>query len=527
MKLRHPLSGATYQLEPDGRVRVSGEDGRSGLFDADGRWLSGELRQADPHLLLWVGGPQLGARGPLSGAPGRATGRAEPRGARGEGGEARAPGVTYRELLDADSREVPAILREQSQREIPVVRVPIERYTSRAFHDLEVERLWRRVWQMACREEDVAAVGDCTVYEIADASLVIVRSAPDEIRAFHNACLHRGRQLRDAGGRASELRCPFHGWTWGLDGELKHVSCRWDFPHVERADYRLPEARVGRWGGFVFVNPDPHCAPLEAHLGDLARHFEPWPLEDRYKEAHVAKKLPCNWKVAQEAFMEAYHVVATHPQLLPGIGDANSQYDAWDHFSRAITPNMTPSPHLRWSPSEQDMLDSMTGRSLDAEPPLRVPEGATARQTLAMAARLQLQGAVPDVQRLSDAEMADSFYYTVFPNFHPWGAYNRIVYRFRPFANDPDHCIMEVMYLAPFHGKRPPAAPVHWLSDDEDWTYAPELGFLSRVFNQDTYNLGRVQRGLHAASHGEVTFARYQETKIRHFHALLERWLAA
>jgi hypothetical protein len=84
---------------------------------------------------------------------------------------------------------------------------------------------------------------------------------------------------------------------------------------------------------------------------------------------------------------------------------------------------------------------------------------------------------------------------------------------------------MEVIYLAPFRGRRPKPAPVHWLGEDEDWTHAPELGFLARVFNQDTFNLAKVQRGLHAARHSHVTFARYQETKIRHFHTLLGRWI--
>jgi len=442
-------------------------------------------------------------------------------------GAARSTGLSYQALLDTDTREVPAILREQSSRELGALRVPIERYTSRAFHDLEMERMWRRVWQIACREEDVVEVGDHVVYEIGDASVLVVRSAPDEIRAHHNTCLHRGRQLRDGAGRADAFRCPFHGWTWNLDGTLREVPCRWDFPHVERDAYRLPEVRVGRWGGFVFVNLEPGCAPLEETLGDLTRHFERWPLSDRYKEAHVAKVLPCNWKVAQEAFMEAYHVVATHPQLLAGIGDANSQYDVWDHFSRAITANMTPSPHLDWTPSEQDQLDSMTGRSLDVEPTMRVAPGRTARETLAMGARMQLQAAVPDVHALCDAELVDSFYYTVFPNFHPWGAYNRIVYRFRPYRNDPDRSIMEVLYLAPFRGRRPPPAPVHWLGENEDWTRAPELGFLARVFNQDTQNLGRVQRGLRAAAHRDVTFAAYQETKIRHFHRTLARYVGA
>ena len=147
--------------------------------------------------------------------------------------DARSPGLSYQELLDSDTRPVPEVLRWQSAAEVPVQKVPIERYTSRAFHDLEVERLWRRAWQMACREEELPEVGDHAVYEIAEDSLLVVRTAPGEIRAFHNACLHRGRLLRECDGRADELRCPFHGWTWNLDGTLKRIPARWDFPHVD------------------------------------------------------------------------------------------------------------------------------------------------------------------------------------------------------------------------------------------------------------------------------------------------------
>ncbi len=439
---------------------------------------------------------------------------------------ARSKGQSYQELLDEDTRSVPEVLRRQSARELPVVRVPIERYTSQAFHDLEVEKVWKRVWQFACREEELVKIGDHVVYDVADLSVLVVRASESEIKAFHNVCLHRGRRLRDEDGRADELRCPFHRWSWNLDGSLKKIPCRWDFPHVERGEYSLPELQVGTWGGFVFINPDPDAGPLEDHLGELPEHFVPWPLEERYKEAHVAKVLPCNWKVAQEAFMEAYHVVGTHPQLLPGIGDANSQYDAWDTFSRALTPQMTPSPHMESEPTEQDMLDSMMTRDIDGPPVMAVPEGMTARQMLAQMSRMGLQGAVPSVSEVSDAELADSIYYTVFPNFHPWGAYNRIVYRFRPHGNDPHHCIMEVIYLSPFRGRRPPPAPVHWLGDDEDWTKAPELGFLTKVFNQDVFNLGQVQAGLRAAQHEEAVYGLYQETKIRHFHTLLEKHIS-
>jgi phenylpropionate dioxygenase-like ring-hydroxylating dioxygenase large terminal subunit len=443
---------------------------------------------------------------------------------------ARSPGLSYQDLLDADSRPVPDVLRWQSSASFGQDDKPVDRYISREIHELEKERLWTKVWQMACRESELADVGDTQVYDITDISILLVRTSPTEIKAFYNACLHRGRQLREHPGPVTELRCPFHGYAWNLDGSLKHVPCQWDFPQVVPEEFRLPEVKVGTWGGFVFINMDPNAEQLDSFLGDLPKHFERWPLEKRFKQAHVARVLPTNWKTVQEAFMEAYHVVATHPQLLPGIGDTNSQYDAWGNFSRAITPNGTPSPHLKWTPTEQDMFDSMSDRRLDMDPYVVIPDGMTARQVAGRNGRAMMApflGAGAD--ELTDAELTDSFYYTLFPNFHPWGAYNRIVYRFRPYQDEHEMAVMECMFLSPYDEAegRPGDAPVHWLGVDDDWTEAPELGLLARVFNQDCFNLPKVQKGLHTLRRHKpgVTMAVYQETKVRHFHALFEQWL--
>ena len=310
---------------------------------------------------------------------------------------------------------------------------------------------------------------------------------------------------------------------------MKHVPCKWDFPQVDET-WRLPEVKVGRWGGFVFINMDPNSEPFEQYLGDLPKHFERWPLEKRYKQAHVAKVLACNWKVAQEAFMEAYHVVATHPQLLPGIGDANSQYNVRGNFCRAATPDATPSPHLQWQPTEQEMLDAMMDRNLDEPLMVRVADGDTARRVAGDMRRKGMYDVIgPEAaERLTDAELCDSFYYTLFPNFHPWAAYNRIVYRFRPNGNRHDQSIMECMFLAPYDESqpKPPSAPIHWLGLDDDWTDAWELGLLARVFNQDVFNLPKVQAGLESGAITEVTFANYMETKPRHHHQLLSEWIA-
>lgn len=447
-------------------------------------------------------------------------------------GTARSTGVSYQELLDTDTHPVPPVLRNVSPGYFGDHDIPVSRYTSREFHELEKEKLWRKVWQFACREEDLPEVGDTVTYDITDISILLVRSAPDRIQAFYNACLHRGRLLKeyDTCGN-TDLRCPFHGFCWNLDGSLKEVPAAWDFPQVpaRRDEFDLPEIRVETWGGFVFVNMDPNAAPLLEHLGELPDHFSRWPLEKRYKAAHVAKVLRCNWKVAQEAFMEAYHVVATHPQLLAGIGDANSQYDVWGNVSRAITPNGTPSPHIKWVPTEQEMFDAMSDRRLDEDPFVVIPEGMTARQVTAAGAREQLRPVVGDfVDEMSDAEFVDSFYYTVFPNFHPWGAFNRIMYRFRPNGDDHESSIMECLYLVPYDESqpKPPAAPITKLGPDDDWTLAEELGFLARVFNQDVFNLPKVQLGLKAMQKPGVSLAVYQETKIRHFHTILDEYLA-
>ncbi len=219
--------------------------------------------------------------------------------------------------------------------------------------------------------------------------------------------------------------------------------------------------------------------------------------------------------------MEAFHVIATHPQILVGIGDENSQYDSWGNYSRAITPNGTPSPHLRYKPSETELLDAANFRHLDDPKGPSIPEGLCARNFMAEMARGATREVVGEEAVIPDSDLVDSIYCTVFPNFHPWGGFNRIG------QDRHDKSLMECYYMSPFKGDRPDPAPLHLLQEDEPWTNAPELGLLARVFTQDTFNLPKVQIGLEAAQYDEIVLARYQETKIRHFHHLLSRWISA
>jgi phenylpropionate dioxygenase-like ring-hydroxylating dioxygenase large terminal subunit len=506
-------------------------------------------------------------------------------------GTNRSAGVTYNELLDEDSHPVRDIMRLDSPMEPGPSKVPVERYFSREFHDMEVEKVWKRVWQMACHEDDIPEVGDYHVYDIATLSFLIVRTGADEFKGYWNACLHRGRQLKESSGKlARDFRCPFHGWAWNLDGSIKEIPCQWDFPTINENEYALPQVQLDRWGGFLFINPDENnTQTLADYLGNLSDQFTLLPYEKRYKAAHVAKVLRCNWKVAQEAFSEAYHVIATHPTILETIGDANTKYDVFGNYSRAMSANFTRSPHLANMPSYDPLPDAMLYKKLRhalsgfvyerdddgtvhvtdldgnvsrftaaaqwIEGPLRhvdpnmcdwiggeqlpgaddvpapapnVPPGANLRAAMAEGPREALRPIMgDDVEGISDAELLDSIYLTVFPNFHPWGSFHRIVYRFRPLADDPNMCIHECMYFAPAPDpdNRPPAAPIHWLGVDDDWVEAPELGLLAKVFNQDVVNMPYVQKGLKTMKQPYVIFADYGETKPRHFHKLLQEWI--
>ena len=440
---------------------------------------------------------------------------------------ARSPGISYQELLDTDTHDVPAVLRMEAPRFLGNEDLSIDRFISRDFHLREIEKLWKKVWQFACREEEIAEVGSYVVYDIANLSFIIMRSGPDTIQAYYNACLHRGRQLKDYSGRCSEMRCSFHGYTWALNGSLASVPARWDFEHVDDADFSLPEVKVATWEGFVFINPDPTCGSFQDFLGDMPEHFARWDLKNRYIQGHVAKVVRANWKIAQEAFSESYHVAGTHPQALPYLGDTNSQIDIWENFSRVITPGGIASPLLKGPVTEMDILRYMLDTRVDEDSFVHLGPDENARTASANAARERWRAVVGDqVDTWSDAEFIDNIDYTLFPNFHPWGAYNRIVYRFRPNGDDHRTSIMDIYLLSPFKGERPRPATTTHLGADEPFTDADELGMLGKIFEQDAFNMPKVQKGLEQTAKPGVTLGSYQESKVRWTHQLLDQWLA-
>lgn len=442
-----------------------------------------------------------------------------------------APHPTVAEMLTRERRAVPPVLLDCGEAEVPVAPINRERYFDPDFAALENTRLWPNTWQMACRLEDIPEVGDYILYEIADISLIVVRSAPDTVKAFFNACLHRGRALRDCDGSANEFRCPFHGFTWALDGRCKKLVNEWDFPHVDKADFALPEAQIATWGGFVFVCPDGCEQTLEEFLGPVADAYRTrgWSLADRIKIAHVQKINRCNWKIALEAFIESFHVTETHASAAPYLGDANTQYDIWadSPHTRMISPRGLASPNI--APlSETEIYRAGMRPALDEmADQLTIPDTAeTAREALGAARRAALSArGVPAVEDATDSELIDTIQYHIFPNlvcWAGWGSY--LVYRFRPFGTDPDMSVMDIMFVDPVGDPAHVPEP-QVVGPDASLHEAPQLGGYCTVFDEDSANLAALQRGLKTMrTKGPVT-GDYQEARIRHFHHQLDRHL--
>ncbi len=442
---------------------------------------------------------------------------------------------TFRTLAHRDSKQIESFLIEEASIDFEYSPIPANVYTSYDYHRLEVERIWKKCWQVACREEEIPAVGDHFIYDIAGLSYIVVRTSEDCIKAFHNVCLHRGRQLVDKSScGATQFKCAYHAWTWNIDGSLAWYPGKWDFPDIQLGSHDLHEIRVECWNGFVFVNPDQQAGPLAKHIGSMAKHFDAWPLDQRVAIWHVRKTIRANWKVALEAFLEAYHVVMTHPQALPSVAEHGSQYDVWEEdetgYSRLVTPAAVPSAHIKdvtAIDAIRDMWSLLNGLRMDDTPPL--PDGITDRATLAAWRREALcELTRADYSQLSDAMMLDSIQYWLFPNFCPWlGEGLPLSYVFRPNEDGPDTCYMDAWMLVrvPDEGPRPKAGSVIELGPDDP--FEPHIGAMGKIFDQDDFNMPKVQNGLKAwpADLPGLTLGRYQEQRIRLLHRMVNKWI--
>jgi phenylpropionate dioxygenase-like ring-hydroxylating dioxygenase large terminal subunit len=241
--------------------------------------------------------------------------------------------------------------------------IALGRYTDRAFYELERTYLFGRTWLYAAHDSELAAAGSYKLVDCVGSSVLVVRGEDGVVRAFHNACRHRGAPVvRGTCGTARMLVCQFHSWAYDLEGNLQRVPEERDFVRLDRAERGLIPVRCEQWGGWWFVNLDPEAMPLlewlhplPVLLGDVARS----PLRQFHSSS---VELACNWKVLAEGFLEVYHARTVHPQTVaPTLDTRGTVISLFDHGHQNMISPVRPG-------TRTDNRDALA--TIDHVPPL-------------------------------------------------------------------------------------------------------------------------------------------------------------
>ncbi len=412
-----------------------------------------------------------------------------------------------------------------------------ERYYDPAFMAREWDHMWTRTWLLAGRESDLPAVGSFFTFDIGPESIIVVRATPNEIKAFYNVCQHRGNRLvRTPCGHAAQLRCPFHGWTWNVDGSLQSITDEETFrAEVVRDRPGLQALRCETWGGFVFVNMDQHAAPLSEQLGVLPRHLAPYGFEHMAVAKEVTVEVAANWKTGIDAFMEGYHVHCVHPQGLMFMDEYHAQWDLYDHgIGRIIFPVSMNSPRVNDPGEMNDYLRFMLAE-VGIEAAGFAGNAHDVRAAIQHRKRELAEKFALDFSGLIDDQLTDDWNYNIFPNItlniHAEGV---LVMRFRPHERDPErfyydiivlhHKVADPDYLLPAYMGVAPGTDLSGNTRPAREIVSADDASLGDVLLQDMAMIPYVQRGLHSRGYNGARLSA-QEQRMRHFHAELERYL--
>jgi len=422
--------------------------------------------------------------------------------------------------------------------------VPASDYSAE-FHRQEVEHVWPRTWQAACRIEEIPEVGDYVNYEIVEESILVVRSGEDSIKAFYNVCPHRGRRLRDdERGNLEAIYCGYHAWTFDLDGKVISIPDEEDWlgcPNACREDLGLTSVRSECWAGWVWINMDPDAPTLREYLGPVGDILDRMEWEHCRIRSHQTLIFPVNWKVVIEAFVEPYHVVATHPQLL-----------RWGHGKASPVEEFLGPPHLHgghyggrdyelggdseFHDAREYLYTTMeniyhTLHGLVHEDGLRAvtrvrdegPEGMTIAEAGALYGQYLREEMVksgakyPDRLTPKDLSVVE---WLLFPNSSVLvtseGAF---WYRARPNGDDPNSCLFQVIVLGRYGpGKEPKF-------EYERYESLAEFKGKNPILEQDFSNVIAVHKGMRSRGFKGARPNPLQETQVANFHRILHEFI--
>ena len=220
--------------------------------------------------------------------------------------------VISSEVLERALREVNGDIAVSST-------LPPACYTGAGVLTAEMSGLLRRSWLGVARADEWKEPGDYRVLDVAGASMIVVRDEERRLRVFANTCRHRGTRLLEGSGNAVRIRCPFHGWTYGLDGSLRGATRMGAERGFRHADMGLVEFRAAERGGFVFVAPSAETPGIDNWLGGFAALHAPWQPETLVTTRRRSLEVDCNWKLFLEVFNESYHLADVHAGTFGGI----------------------------------------------------------------------------------------------------------------------------------------------------------------------------------------------------------------
>ena len=194
--------------------------------------------------------------------------------------------------------------------------LPAPLYTDPAVLAVEKNRIFGASWQLVGRADQVSRPGDFFTARVADEEVLVVRGEDERLRALSNVCRHRAGPVASGAGSCRSLRCGYHGWTYGLDGQLLAAPELEGVENFRREDVRLPEFPVATWIGLVFANLDAKAPALAAALDDLAGRLEGSGLGSMRFAFRREWTLDCNWKVYVDNYLEGYHIPVVHSSLM-------------------------------------------------------------------------------------------------------------------------------------------------------------------------------------------------------------------
>ena len=237
--------------------------------------------------------------------------------------------------------------------------IPVERYLDPAFTALEHDRIWQRSWLFAGHESELAEPGAYKVFTRTGAPIVIVRGQDDVIRAFYNSCRHRGAPVvRGECGTARRLTCQYHSWSYDTEGVLQAVPDARNFVDLDTGELGLIPVRCETSAGWVYVNEDPDAMARADYLGPLVDQMAEINGPGMRKLGTRTHRIPANWKLMVDAFLEVYHIRTVHPD------NAALLYD--DH---ALTVAMLANGHSRLTVAKQDGMAELVKPSPEANNP--------------------------------------------------------------------------------------------------------------------------------------------------------------